>query len=54
MQERLNMLLKLKEDREKYKTNLMKHQDVIKKWFDNSSLGNKYFQEGYIVHKWDK
>jgi hypothetical protein len=27
---------------------------VIKNWFDKSSMGNKYFQEGDIVLKWDK
>jgi hypothetical protein len=54
MQQRLNMLLKLEEDREKSKKNLMQHQEVIKRWFDKSSVGNKYFQEGDLVLKWDK
>jgi hypothetical protein len=43
MQERLNMLLKLEEEREKDKMNLTHHQEMIKKWFDKSTVGNKYF-----------
>jgi hypothetical protein len=54
MQERLNILLKLEEEREKAKMNLTHHQEVIKKWFDKSSVGNKYFHEGDLVLKWDK
>jgi hypothetical protein len=54
MQERLNMILKLEEEREKSKMNLIHHQEIIKKWFDKSFVGNKYFQEGDLVLKWDK
>ena len=43
MQERLNMRLKLEEEREKDKMNLTHHQEIIKKWFDKSNVGNKYF-----------
>jgi hypothetical protein len=35
------MLLKLEEDREKAKRNLMQHQEVIKRWFDKSSVGKQ-------------
>jgi hypothetical protein len=52
--ERLNMLLKLEEEREKYQMNLTHHQEIIKKWFDKSTMGNKYFHEGDLVLKWDK
>jgi hypothetical protein len=48
------MFLKLGEERGKSKRNLMQHQETIKIWFDKSSVGNKYFQEGDIVLKWDK
>jgi hypothetical protein len=48
MQERLNMLLKLEEEREKAKLNLTQHQEMVKRWFDKSNVGNKYFQEGDI------
>jgi hypothetical protein len=54
MQQRLNMLLKLEEDREKDKKNLTQHQEVIKRWFDKSSIWNKDFQEGDLILKWDK
>jgi hypothetical protein len=54
MQQRLNMLLKLEEEREKSKKKLMQHQELIKRWFEKTSVGNKYFQEGDLVLKWDK
>jgi hypothetical protein len=54
MQQRLNMLLKLEEERENSKQNLMQHQELVKIWFDRNSVGNKYFQEGDLVLKWDK
>jgi hypothetical protein len=54
MQQRLNMLLNLEEDKEKYKKKLMQHQELIKIWFDKASIGSKYFQEGDLVLKWDK
>jgi len=34
--------------------NLTHHQEVIKKLFDKSFVGNKYFHEGDIILKWDK
>jgi hypothetical protein len=43
MKQRLDILLKLGEERENSKRNLTQQQQVIKKWFDNSYLGNKYF-----------
>ena len=54
MQHRVNILLKLEEYRENSKKNLMQHQEVIKRWFDKSYVGNRYFQEGDLFHKWDK
>jgi len=54
MQLRLNIILKLEEDREKDKNNLMKHQESIKIWFNKTFVGNKYFHEGDLVLKWDK
>jgi hypothetical protein len=48
------MLLKPYEEREKAKRNLMKHHKIIKRLFDKSSKGNKDFQEGDLVLKWDK
>jgi hypothetical protein len=46
MHERLNMLLKLEEEREKAKMKLTCHQEIIKKWFDKSVVSNKYFLGG--------
>jgi hypothetical protein len=48
------MLLKLEEEREKSKQNLMQHQELVKRWFEKNSMGNKDFQEGDLVLKWDK
>jgi hypothetical protein len=49
------MLLKLEEEREKYKKNLMQHHELIKIWFDKIFVGNKYFQEGDdLALKWNK
>ena len=48
------MLLKLEQEREKAKVNLIHHQEVRKRWFDKSFVGNKYFHEGEVVLKWDK
>jgi hypothetical protein len=45
MQERLNMLLKIEEERKKANLNLTQHQEMVKRWFDKSNVGNKYFQE---------
>jgi hypothetical protein len=54
MQHRLNTLLKLEEEREKSKTRLDQHQDLVKHWFEKSSVNSKYFQVGDLVLKWDK
>jgi len=54
MQERLIILLKLEEERENSKLNLTHHQEIIKKWFDKSTVGKKDFQEGDLGLKWDK
>jgi hypothetical protein len=54
MQQRLDILLKLEEERENSKRNLMQHQEVIQKWFDKSSVGKKEFHEGDLVLTWDK
>jgi hypothetical protein len=48
------MLLKLEEEKEKSKRKLMQHQELNKRWFEKSYIGNKYFKEGDLVLKWDK
>ena len=30
------------------------HQMIIKNWFDNRAIDNKYFEVGDLVLKWDK
>jgi hypothetical protein len=47
-------LLNLEEKRAKAKTKFEAHQQTIKCWFDKNSTGEKYFQVGDLVLKWDK
>jgi len=44
MQQRLNMLIKLEEEREKSKRKFVQHQELIEIWFDKTFVGNKDFQ----------
>jgi hypothetical protein len=44
MQERLNMLLKLEEEREKAKMNLTHHQEIIKNGLTNQLWETKIFR----------
>ena len=39
-EERINMLLKLEEERENAKRHFMKHQQIVKSWFDCGSSSN--------------
>ena len=48
------MLLKLKEERNKAKEKFHIHQQRIKRWFDKHVVGDKQFQVGDLVLKWDK
>jgi hypothetical protein len=48
------MLLNIEEEREKYKRKLMQHQEIVKRWFDKSFVGNTKFEEADLVLKWDK
>jgi len=54
MQQRMNMLLKLEEEIENSKKKLVQQHELIKIWFDKTFVGNKNFEEGDLVHKWDK
>jgi hypothetical protein len=51
---RIDNLLKLKEERNKAKEKFHIHQQRIKRWFDKDVAGDKQFQVGYLVLKWDK
>ena len=48
------ILLKLKEERNKEKEKFHIHQQRIKRWFDKHVVGDKQFQVGDLVLKWDK
>ena len=53
-QTQIDTLLKLKEERNKTKLNFHIHQQRIKRWFDKHVVGDKHFQVGELVLKWDK
>jgi hypothetical protein len=44
IQQRLAMLLKLEEERERFENKLIQLQELIKRQFDKNSMGSKYFQ----------
>ena len=48
------MLLKLEEERENAKRHLMKHQQIVKSWFDRGSSSNRELQVDDLFLKWDK
>jgi hypothetical protein len=54
LQTRIDTLLKLKEERKKEKEKFHIHQQRIKRWFGKHVAGDKQFQVGNLVLKWDK
>lgn len=54
LQTRIDTLVKLKEERIKEKEKFHMHQQCIKRWFDKHVAGDKQFQVGDLVLKWDK
>ena len=54
LQTRIDTLIKLKEERIKAKEKFHTHQQRIKRWFDKHIAGDKQFQIGDLVLKWDK
>ena len=48
------MLLKLEEERENAKRHFMKHQQIVKSWFNRGSSSNRELQVDDLVLKWDK
>ena len=54
LQNQIDTLLKLKEERDKEKEKFHVHQQRIKRWFDKHVVGDKQFQVGDFVLKWDK
>jgi hypothetical protein len=54
MQQRINTLLMLEEEREKDKSKFLAHQQIVKRWFDKHKAKEKNLEVGYLVLKWDK
>ena len=45
--------MKSKESRSKTKERFKHQQEVVKRWFDKHKAGNKEFEVGDLVLKWD-
>ena len=54
LQTRIDTILKLKEERNKAKEKFHIYQQRIKRWFDKHVAGDKQFQVGDLVLKWNK
>jgi hypothetical protein len=54
IQSRIDTLLNLEEICDKTKSKFEAHQQTVKHWFDKKSAGEKEFQVGDLVLKWDK
>ena len=54
LQLRISLILKLEEEREKAKQTHAHLQQLVKIFFDTSSVNKKNFQIGDLVLKWDK
>eukprot|EP00253_Pinus_taeda_P020575 PITA_20575 len=54
LQERINQLMRLEELRDRARIKFKDHQMIVKKWFDHHLVGDKDFQVGELVLKWDK
>jgi hypothetical protein len=54
LQQRIDTLLMLDEEREKAKAKFIAHQQKIKIWFDKHKAREKSFEVGDLVLKWDK
>ena len=54
MSKRINVLLKLEEERNNTKHKFLKHQTTVKRWFDSDKSSDREFQIGDLVLKWDK
>lgn len=54
LQNQIDTLLRLEEEREKAKQKFVAHQQIFKRWFDKHSSGDNNFEVGDLVLKWDK
>jgi hypothetical protein len=54
IQQRIDTLLMLEEEREKEKSKFIAHQQIVKRWFDKHKAKEKNFEVGDLVLKWDR
>jgi hypothetical protein len=54
IQQRINTLLMLEEERERAKSKFLSHQQIVKRWFDKHKAKENNFEVGDLVLKWDK
>jgi hypothetical protein len=54
MQQRIDTLLMVDEEREQARRKFAAHKQVVKRWFDKHKDGNFFFEVGDLVLKWDK
>ena len=54
LQKRINQLVRLEELRDKARNKFRNHQMIVKRWFDCHLAGDKDYQVGELVLKWDK
>ena len=54
MQQWINTLCMLEEEREKDKSKFLAHQQIVKRWFDKHKAKENFFEVGDLVLKWDR
>jgi hypothetical protein len=54
IQQRIDTMLILEEEREKAKSKFPAHQQIVKIWFDKHKAKEKLFEVGDLVLKWDR
>jgi hypothetical protein len=54
MQQRIDTLLMLEEEREKDKLKFISHQQIVKIWFHKHKAKENIFELGYLILKWDR
>eukprot|EP00253_Pinus_taeda_P009104 PITA_09104 len=54
LQKRINQLVRLEELRDKAINKFRNHQMIVKRWFDHHLAGDKDYQVGELVLKWEK
>jgi hypothetical protein len=54
IQQRIDTLLMLEEEREKSKYKFIAHQQIFKRWFDKHKAKEKSFEVGHLFLKWNR